>query len=94
MSQHTRLKNQVMSAKVRKITSVSLSTGEADAIEAEWNAAHKLIETLTTENKAYQAKLKERSANAQAQSSAASPKENTVNSILSKDNSVLDGGKF
>lgn len=96
MRQHTRLKNQVMSAKVRKITSVTLSTGEADTIEAEWEAAYELIEKLAKENEEYKAKNKELATRIQAQADTrpADTTKTSGNTNPTEFSGVLDGGKF
>lgn len=94
MRQHTRLKNQTMSAKVRKVTSVTLSTGEADTIEAEWEAAYELIEKLAKENEEHTAKIKELNTRIQADARPENTTKTTGNNSPTEFNGVLDGGKF
>jgi hypothetical protein len=95
MRQHNRLKNQVMSAKARKITSVTLSTGEADTIDAEHHSALMLIEQLGQEIEVHLVRIKELDERAPAADTG--PVAATgIDSDNDSTNSsrVLDGGTF
>jgi hypothetical protein len=85
-----------MSAKVRKKNSVTLSTGEADQIEDEWNAANELIEQLTKQNEAYKHEIKlyaEANANAPIES-VKKPDKKVAKTEATQFTGVLDGGRF
>jgi hypothetical protein len=96
MRQHNRLKNQVMSAKARKITSVTLSTGEADTIDAEHHSALMLIEQLEQEIEVHLVRIKELDERTPAEADTGSVAATGIDSDNNSTNSsrVLDGGTF